>query len=456
MPDFFGCFIFIEINRDLIDSVLSNKALIEQWPCLHHKYLSSALSPLKTRKDIRLVMISTLSSETKCIAEIQKLRETHPDIPVLILDHNPDVFADYSAFSNIFTIDRPKTFEELSVRFKEIFKKEDRFDNVVASPEATNVELELKNEDYVPMRLEDFILTDKSFFNVFIKLGANRFVKILNVGDAIEKEFLAKYIKKGIKELYLPESEQKSYIALSEKVSLRILKNLTNDKGEQTKQVLNLGAAISKSLAHSGINADILDYASSFMNQSITLIKSMRFKSDSVTDFIRSLENNEHTTTVSFIAGILANELGFESSKSIKLVGIAALVHDIGLYDLAPHLMDDHEALEEPENQQIFDDHSKHGADILRASGNFDESLCIAVEQHHLRRRGTGPEHRTNNINIVTEIIGVSDDFYNYAIKGGVTKDKMQVFLSTHLKNFSPQIEKAFMSMLTKKKKSAS
>ncbi len=455
MSEFFGCFILIENHRELLENILGDKKSLELYPCLHHRALSSALSILKTRKDVRIVVISSTSSESRGSDEVKKLREIYPELPILYLDHSPDAFPkfDLSAVANLHTIQKPKDFQEILTKFKELFKKDDRWDGISPSPEAKDVELELKEKDYIPMRIEDFILTDKSFFNVFIKLSSNRFVKILNVGDAIDKEFISNYSAKGIKELYLPESEQKRYIALSERISQKILNSASTTTKLKIKQVLTLGAAISSNLSTCGVTAEKLDYASSFMSQSITLIKSMRFKNDSVTDFLRSLENNEHTTTISFIAGILANELGFESSKSIKLVGIAALVHDIGLYQLAPELHDDHEALSGPKYEKIFEEHGKFGADLLRASGNFDESLCIAVEQHHLRRRGTGHEVRTNNINIVTEIIGVSDDFYNYVIKGGVTKDKMQVFLNTHLKNFSPQIEKAFMKMLTAKKK---
>jgi HD-GYP domain-containing protein (c-di-GMP phosphodiesterase class II) len=457
MADIFGSFILIENNGPLLDSVLGDKKMMEQFPVLHHRKLTTALAILKSRKDIRAFIISSAASESRGVEEIQKVREILPDIPIIYLDHHPGVLPkiDFALFTQLHILTKPTSFQVIADELKRVFKKDDRWDSNTPGPEAKDVELDLKDKDYVPLRLEDFILTDKSFFNVFIKLGAARFVKILNVGDPIDREFLSTYQTKGVAHLYLPEAEQKNYIALAQRVTHKVVSNSEINSTQKIKQVLGLGASISRSLSHSGISADNLDYASSFMNQSITLIKSMRFKNDSVTDFLRSLENNEHSTTISFLSGILANELGFESSKSIKLVGIAALVHDIGLNDLAPHLMDDHEALSDQKNQIIFDTHAKHGANLLRASGNFEESLCIAVEQHHLRRRGTGHEVRTNNINIVTEIIGVSDDFYNYVIKSGVDKDKMQVFLNTHLKNFSPQVEKAFMKMLTKKKKTA-
>ncbi len=457
MADFFGSIILIENNEQLLGSILSDKNLQEMYPCVHHRKLSTALSAIKNRKDARLFIVSSSTSGTRGFEEVKKIRELFPELPILYIEHKPNSFPklDFESITLFTQIEKPTTFAEIIVKIKEIFKKDERWDDLKPSPEQKDIELDLKEKEYIPTRLADFIFTEKSYFNVFIKLSASKFVKILNVGDPIEKEFIQKYKAKNVAHLYLPAEEHKKYIALSEKLSFKIIHspNAEISASFKMKKVMNLGAAISQSLNSTGITPEKLDYASGFMNQSIALIKSMRFKHDSVSTFLKTLEDNDHTTTVSFTAGMMANELGFESVKSIKLVGIAALVHDIGLYDLAPALLDDEEALSSKENQAIFDKHAKHGADILRASGNFEESLCLAVEQHHLRRRGTfGNESRTNNINIVTEIIGVSDDFYNYVIKGGANKDKMAVFLNTHLKNFSPAIEKAFMKMLTKKK----
>lgn len=141
----------------------------------------------------------------------------------------------------------------------------------------------------------------------------------------------------------------------------------------------------------------------------------------------------EHNATVSF------------------LVGIAALLHDIGLYDLDPDFKEENLGDLNEEQQRIFDQHQKHGGEILRKCGGFDEVIYQAVESHHMRRRGSDPSRRTNNINMVTEIIGAADELHNLFIGEQLNDIKLQYFTSTNLKNFSPQIEKAVMKLLNKK-----
>lgn len=152
---------------------------------------------------------------------------------------------------------------------------------------------------------------------------------------------------------------------------------------------------------------------------------------------------------VSFLAGVIANELGFESLKSVKLVGIAALVHDNGLYDLSPGI--EETSLEE--DSEIMLTHALHGANLLRKSGAFEETVCLAVEHHHFRRRGDNSSIRNSNMNLVAEIVGVADLFYNKVPFDGYTPHKLNFFMNIQLKTYSPSIERAVLKILNQKRK---
>ena len=214
----------------------------------------------------------------------------------------------------------------------------------------------------------------------------------------------------------------------------------------------NLGANIAQSLIHTGISQEKLDLANTFLSQSVTMIKSMKMKNESLKKFIDSLELKEHTSTVSFLAGMIANEVGIESLKAVKLVGIAALLHDVGLYEKYPDF-DEHCILELDEDQQkCYNEHQKRGGEILRSNGGFDEVIYQSVEYHHMRRKGSDPSRRVNNINMVAEIIGAADDIYNIVISQKADEASLNTFTQTSLKDFSPQIEKAVLKLLNKKK----
>jgi putative nucleotidyltransferase with HDIG domain len=184
------------------------------------------------------------------------------------------------------------------------------------------------------------------------------------------------------------------------------------------------------------------------------LAEHMKMKNESLKKFLDTIEFKEHNATISFLAGMIANEVGMESLKAVKIVGAAALLHDIGLYDLDPDFKEEDVGQLSEEKQKIFDQHQKHGGELLRKCGGFDEVIYQAVESHHMRRRGSDPNIRMNNINMVTEIIGAADEIHNLIITKRLDDRKMQLFTVTNLKNFSPNVEKAVLKLLDKKKAS--
>jgi HD-GYP domain-containing protein (c-di-GMP phosphodiesterase class II) len=149
---------------------------------------------------------------------------------------------------------------------------------------------------------------------------------------------------------------------------------------------------------------------------------------------------------------MIANEVGIESIKSVKLVGISALLHDIGLYDLDPDFKEETYDPNNEDQRRIYDQHQKHGGELLRKAGGFEETIYLAVESHHMRRRGSDQSLRTNNINVLTEIIGAADELHNVVISKHLDDKKLHYFTLTNLKNFSPQVEKAVLKLLNKKK----
>jgi HD-GYP domain-containing protein (c-di-GMP phosphodiesterase class II) len=348
-------------------------------------------------------------------------------------------------------IPSPSNYIPLAKEMSPLFRNRETWTDIVATQKEKNVELQLAEEAYIPARISDFILTPKSYFNVYIRIGASTFIKILNAGDSLQLNTIHYYVKKGVTHFFISAEEQRKYICLCEELSHKIVKRTDVALVKKAKSVLRLGASISQNIMHTEITDEKLDFANNFLNQTVTLIKSMRMQNTSLKKFLESIEMKEHPSSVSFLAGIIANEAGFESSRSVKLAGVEALVHDIGLFDLDRNFS--HESLYTmtEEKQALFDKHEKHGSEILRNNGGFEEVICQAVEQHHMRRRGNDPARRTNNINLVTEIVGAADELHNLISSDEFSPDKIRWFMGNTLPNFSPQIEKAVIKLLNKK-----
>ena len=451
MGNFYGKALLVDNNIKFVEGLKEEENLLKEYPCLISKTFKEASQILKQPKhNIRVIFLSSNLGPTHGLDELKEIKTELPLVPVILISHRPErepkeIMETNCGFTKI--LRSPTNYSDLIKEIEFLFSSKETWTDIVASKEEKNVELDLKLEAYIPTPLSDFVITSKSFFNVFIKIGPSKFIKVFNAGDALQSDVLMTYAKKGVTHLYISLEEHKKYIRFCDEISKKILSRQEIASEKKINNVINLGTSIAQSLTHYGISQEKLDFANSFLNQSVSLIKNMRSKNESLKKFIDTIETKEHSATVSFLAGMIASQVGIESSKAVKLVGITALLHDIGLYDLDPDFKEDLDDLNELQ-QQTFDQHQKRGGEILRLCGSFDEVICQSVETHHMRRRGTHASKRTNNMNMVTEIIGAADELHNILASKQINNAKLQYFVSTNLKNFSPQIEKAIIKLL--------
>ena len=452
MGVFYGKVLVIDNNLKFIDAIKSEDRLLHEFPCLFAKTYKEAAQFLKQPKhNIRLIFLSTSIGTSHGIEEFKSIKADKQVMPVYLITHHPerepkDILANEFGFNKI--IKKPMNYSILVQEIENLLSSNASWSDSQADQQVKDIEIDLIANDYVPTLLADFILTPKSFFNVYIKLGQSKFIKILNAGDPLQSDLIKSYNERGVTHLYIAIEEHQKYIRFCSEMSSKTLNRDDVATSKKMHNVLNLGANIAQSLIHTGISEDKLDFANTFLTQSVGLIKAMKMKNESLKKFIDSIEMREHCAAVSFLSGIIANEVGMESIKSIKIVGIAALLHDIGLYDLDPDFKEEEFEHFSEEQKKIFDQHQRHGGELLRKCGGFEEVIYQAVEGHHMRRRGSDPSRRSSNVNMVTEIIGAADELHNIVISRHLTDNKINQFAKTNLKNYSLPIEKAILKIL--------
>lgn len=69
------------------------------------------------------------------------------------------------------------------------------------------VEIKAQDNGYLPIEIEHFVVLPKSHFNVYIKIGSGNYIKIVNAGETVMKDFFDKYSSKGFTEVHLPLAE---------------------------------------------------------------------------------------------------------------------------------------------------------------------------------------------------------------------------------------------------------
>jgi len=447
MTALYGKILLIDNDLIFLDKIREEQKLLEKYPLVIKKNITEAHKFYEKEKGlIRGIFISSKLIDERNSTVIDSMAGAEKGLPLILISHDPTRINIHSEKSNAFTskIEKPDCYSDLLKNLRKLIGE--KWTSIDPTADQKNTEVEKEETDFLSTPLKDYVFTEKSLFNLYIKIGNKRFVKIVNAGDPVLDETLETFDKKGITEIYIPAGEYDRYVRLSQELSSSSLKSNKPAK-KKVENLLLFGSSIAHSLVQKGISAKKLDTSNELLNQSVSLIKNMRMRDQSLSRFIELIEVKEHLSFVSFLSCLIANEVGFESSKMVKLVGLSGLLHDIGLYTLDPNIVDESRAISE--SPEAYKKHAQYGADLLRKSGSIDESVCLAIEYHHMRRKGQATNKNTN-INLLTEVIGAADLVHNYVINDGFNKDKLQFMLEEDLKSFSSPIEKSVSKLFRK------
>lgn len=327
----------------------------------------------------------------------------------------------------------------------------------------------------VGIKAANFLSGSKSFFDVFVRLSKTKFVKILDAGEGFEPGRLNRYMDKGLEYLYIKKDAQKFYLEFCDKLTANIIKSNKISAAVKISQTLNQGHEVAGFLQKNGLDAESLAYATNYSNNVTALIKNVGENDKTLKAFMQNIASFEHCAGTAMLAGLLARKMGYEGNEIITVLGVAATLHDIGLYkitnvydnfDPEHDYYDEDEIEHELKNKGIaesrrrmilkaYSEHPVRGAEIVSKISGIDKLVAPLISQHHERINGTGFPGlvKSQMLNPLSQIIGVSDEFTKLIKRIGnlkANKDELLTFPSK-LDGFSGAVRRAWESQFLKK-----
>lgn len=279
---------------------------------------------------------------------------------------------------------------------------------------------EALNDDaaFVPIAAKGFLSGSSSFFDLYVRLGGGRYLKILQAGDCFTPERLTNYISKGVEYFYLRKEAQEVYLQYCDHLTSKIIANPRISEGAKISMTLNQGAETVSFLRTQGMNESGIHHAEQFVDNVKSLARHLDRKKAGVLDkYLSDISNAEHGVATSMIATLLTGPLRFEADKSVNVVGLASMFHDIGFTKIegegGSKLAEEDEENMSDQERKLYETHPVLGGSILREIRGVDVVVPQAVEQHHERRNRSGFPRRIGSglINRVAEVVAISDEF---------------------------------------------
>lgn len=270
------------------------------------------------------------------------------------------------------------------------------------------------DSEFVAIRASDFVSGKICSFNIYYRFASGKYIKILAAGDSFAPERLSVYLQKGAEFFHLRKEDQSAYLSYCNQIASKVVQSKTISVAVKTGQALNYGQETLSFLKSQGLSESNLSHATNFVENVHNVVSQMGMrKSEVLKNFFKNVEGYEHGVSVSMITSLLANVSGIESESIVQIVGIASLLHDIGLYSLPPELHHEDESQMTKEQFELYRTHTEIGADLLKKIPGTHPTVIQAVLQHHERRgkKAFRTSGKPTSMNRIAELIGIADEY---------------------------------------------
>lgn len=98
------------------------------------------------------------------------------------------------------------------------------------------------------------------------------------------------------------------------------------------------------------------------------------------------------------------------SDSDIKLLGVGAMLHDIGMAELEREILDTDEKLTDVQFEQ-YKTHPLKGYKIIKTRSNFEREIALVSLEHHEKLDGSGYPNGKTMVSEAAHLIGLIDSY---------------------------------------------
>lgn len=261
---------------------------------------------------------------------------------------------------------------------------------------------------YVLLDINDLTVGEITLYDIYIKKDDN-YVIIIEAGTMLSHTLYEKLKKQ--ENLYISKNDENRQILSCENLKYYIRHNIDNVE-KRVKLLYEVNDQLFDMFLANKNNKIHLSCVELIVQSIIHLIKyDEHFIKNTMPYFIDDYMLKVHSLHVTIYALALGNLLKFKNDELIKL-GVAAMLHDVGVKKIDNAIIDKESALDAHE-LAIVQKHSQYSIDILKENKITDPVILNAVIQHHERLDGSGyPKKLTKKeITPFASILAICDVF---------------------------------------------
>lgn len=313
-------------------------------------------------------------------------------------------------------------------------------------PLCESAEATISDDIFTRIRVDEFFQDVVAVTDFYIRLGANKYVKIFRKGEITSSAQVKKYAQNGQKFIYFPTSDRPAFISYQNDLAKRAIATSDNPGGIVIRAMKSANEKLVEELKGSGIQPALLEEGKQICQN----MYDSAMKDKGLRDIISEFEKFDPKTfsdsfLVSFFSTVICKNIEWVGTKTIESLALGALLHDIGTLQLEESIRGLDYGQMNDEQRGKFHHHPVLGAQALSKVPRLNMAVLTIVQQHHEYNDGSGFPFGLSSTKIfpLAKIVSLADGLTDYIKENEVSiLDGLRGFLSVreNLMRYEPDL----------------
>lgn len=277
------------------------------------------------------------------------------------------------------------------------------------------------DREFCKLPIEDFIGDKETEYEIFIRVSASKYIKIVHKGAKLSEDKISVFKEKGLTHLYIRQEDFTKLVGFTVLVSKAVSSSGQVESVKKKRFLKYTGEMIMQQAYVQGTDEAVFRNAKDFLTTSMEVLSE-----DQETFALLNLLSNHtdylyaHSLGVSVFSVIIAKQLGWQSPQTLFKLSFAGLFHDIGKKEIATEILEKPRSTLTQQERALLETHSTRGMEILQSLKTAPTEVIQVAYEHHEDILGQGYPQRLEKsaLHPFSLIVAVADIFCEYTIRG--------------------------------------
>ena len=296
-------------------------------------------------------------------------------------------------------------------------------EKIESRSEVDETESTIGDNEFTRIKIDEVLYDSLAILDFYIRLGANRYVKIIHKGEHPSEQQIQKYAKNGTKHLYFLNKDRSAFISYQNDVARLMIKDGTESSAKIVKTLKTVTDKYIEEVYVEGLQPALIEEGKAICQNMFNLTQ----KDNNLRTLMGNLEEfsstvYSHSFLVCFFTTIIAKNLSWVGTATQEALSIGALFHDIGLLQLPEGIKNKCVTVLSDAELLMFHQHPNLGREALNNMSIVTNMTKEIVLQHHETIDGKGFPFGLSGLKIypMAKIVGLADTFADLLIEKGI------------------------------------